>query len=162
MEVKILKNKNDKEDIPSSDPVKIEFKDGLKVQYHKEDLRKFYPHLMEEIENETDFPTEDHISSMEGRKKVKSTEQNIQKQPDELINPGATDFIRRCKDEKEAIEILDYLKSRKEISKNEYDKFIARINKKNGLKELIEECGGFKQPGYYEKKYYKKNINNQK
>jgi len=155
-----LKKKKDKDDIPSSDQVKIDFKDGLKVQYNKEDLRKLYPHLMEEIDNE-EFSDEDDAFSMEERKEPKSIKKNVQKQPDELINPGTTDFIRRCKDEKEAVEILDYLLSRKEISKKEYDEFKTRINKKNGLKELIEECGGFKKPGYYEKKYYNKNINTQ-
>ena len=156
-----MNNKNDEEDIHSSNQVKIEFKDGLKVQYNKEDLRKFYPHLMEEIDKDGEFPDEDDSFSMEERKEFKSLKQKIQKQPDELINPGATDFIRRCKDEKEAFEILDYLLFRKEISQKEYDEFKTKINKKNGLKELIEECGGFKNPGYYEKKYYKKNINNQ-
>ena len=158
-----MTNKHIKEDVNSSDPVKIEIKDGLKVQYNKEDLRKFYPHLMNEIENEEEFldDDEDKTSDMDNKNKPNTIRQNDQQmQPNELINPGATDFIRRCKNEKEAIEILDYLFSREEISQKEYDEFKTRINKKNGLKELIEECGGFKKPGYYEKKYYKKNINN--
>jgi len=155
-----LNDKHDKKDINSSDPVKLEFNDGLKVHYNKEDLRKFYPHLMEEIENEEElFNFKDNSSNMEEKNELKPIKKDKQQLPNELINPGAPDFLRRCKNEKEAIEILDYLLSRKEISPKEYDEFKKRINKKNGLKELIEECGGFKKPGYYEKKYYKKNFN---
>ena len=30
------------------------------------------------------------------------------------------------------------------------------------LKDLINESGGFKRPGYYERKYFKKEFSNQK
>ena len=33
---------------------------------------------------------------------------------------------------------------------------------KGGLDKIIEECGGRKDPGYYERKYYKKDFNYQK
>jgi len=58
---------------------------------------------------------------------------------------------------KEAVEILDFLLKRNEITKDFYDELYFRITQeKDGLKRLINECGGFKKPGYYEKKFYKK------
>ncbi len=74
-----------------------------------------------------------------------------------LSNPGVIDFIRRCSNNKEAVEILDFLLKRNEITKDFYDELYFRITQeKDGLKRLINECGGFKKPGYYEKKFYKK------
>jgi len=159
-EVKILNDTQKKEEIKSSEPVKIDFKDGINVKYERENLKKIYPHLMEEIENKDKLININSVTSdIENISDPKLPQKNKPQIPNELINPGVSDFIRRCKNEKEAFEILDYLLKRKEITQLEHDEFKTKINQVNGLKDLIEECGGFKKPGYYEKKYYKKNIN---
>lgn len=155
-----MKENQKKEETKPSEPVKIDYKDGLHVMYDRGDLKKKFPHLMGEIENKDKIININSITSdIENKPDSKHLEQNDQQIPKELINPGVNDFIRRCRNEKEAFEILDYLLKRKEISQQEYDEFKTRINQVNGLNELIEECGGFKKPGYYEKKYYKKKIN---
>ncbi|MFX1276013.1 MAG: DUF2095 family protein [Promethearchaeota archaeon] len=155
-----MNDNQNKEDNKSSKPIKIDYKDGLNVKYNKEDLMKYYPHLMAEIENKDNEMNIDPISAditqNENFEPIKEEKQQI---PKELINPGAIDFIRRCRNEEETFEILDYLLKRNEITQEQYDDFKIRINQEDGLKALIEECGGFKKPGYYEKKYYKKNIN---
>ena len=46
--------------------------------------------------------------------------------------PKATDYIRRCHTVDEAIEIIDYLKKRGEISKEEYKKHFDKL-KSEGL-----------------------------
>ena len=90
--------------------------------------------------------------------------ENLQKNcvPLEIINPGAIDFIRRCTKNEEAIEILDYLLKRNEISSDDYNKLKNEIMKDGGLRNLIEKYGGPKNSGYYIDKYYKKNITNHK
>ena len=82
--------------------------------------------------------------------------------PKELVNPGVIDFIRRCKNKEEAIEILDFCLKREEIGRNEYEKYKSIIMQKGGLDKIIKESGGRKNPGYYERNYYKKDFNNQK
>ena len=73
--------------------------------------------------------------------------------PRELVNPGAIDFIRRCTTKEEALRILDFLVKRKELYIDEYNSYKRQILLKEGLKKFIEEHGGFKNPGYYEKKF---------
>lgn len=58
--------------------------------------------------------------------------------------PSAVDYIRRCRTKKEAFEILDYLKKRDEISKDEYKEMIDRV-KKEGLSSF----GTIKDVGFY-------------
>jgi len=137
-------------------------KNGLNIAYDKNELKKFYPHLMEEI---VDKKKSINIDSFKTQIEIGSEEfENLQKNcvPLEIINPGAIDFIRRCTKNEEAIEILDYLLKRNEISSEEYNRFKNEIMMEGGLKNLIERSGGPKNPGYYLDKYYKKNITNKK
>jgi len=80
----------------------------------------------------------------------------------ELVNPGVIDFIRRCKTKDEAIEILDFCLKRGEIGRDDYEKYKSIIMQKGGLDKIIKESGGRKDPGYFERKYYKKDFNDQK
>ena len=56
---------------------------------------------------------------------------------------------------------MEYLKDRKEIPLEDYHRYKNIILEEGGLKQLIEDCGGLKRPGYYMRKYYKKENNNQ-
>ena len=126
--------------------------DGLNIAYDKEELETYFPHLfseitekkktikMESVELEIDPPTK------------------VQKEaiPEELTNPGAIDFIRRCKTNEEAIEILDYLLKKEDITLNKYNELKNLILQEGGLEKLINESGGFKDKGYYLDKYYYK------
>jgi len=149
------KNTDEKKDFETP---KIEDKDGLNIAYDPEELKKFYPHLIYEI---SDKKQSVNIESVEMKvEKVEEAKQEIQKNsiPNELVNPGAIDFIRRCKKKEEAIEIIDYLLKRKEITPEEGEMFKKQISEEGGLKKLIDESGGLKKPGYYLDKYYKKNY----
>jgi hypothetical protein len=75
---------------------------------------------------------------------------------EDLLNPGAIDFIRRCTKKEDAIAILDYLLERKELELQEYNVLISQIKEEGGLQRLISNCGGFKTPGYYERKFPRK------
>ncbi|TFF98881.1 MAG: DUF2095 domain-containing protein [Promethearchaeota archaeon] len=135
---------------------KINRKKGLNISYDKEEINNFLPHLLEEIKGKkesvkidaVDYEVEKH--GPKGQEREKDNEKQLKA----LKNPTAIDFIRRCSTKVEAIEILDYLLKRGEISKKELNSIKKKLKKENGLKDLIEKNGGFKRPGYYMRKFY--------
>ena len=159
-----MSEKEDKKQKNQYKKVKIEDFNGVKVSYEKKELEEYIPHLLSEIrENKKKVK----IDSIEYKIEQNSSheQQNQSKHyPEELYNPKAIDFIRRCTNKAEAIEILDFLLKREEIHLDEYKMMKSQISKQGGLKMLIDEYGGFKEPGYYEKKFRKnkKKINNNK
>jgi hypothetical protein len=66
----------------------------------------------------------------------------------ELCFPGPLDFLRRCHSDKDAIEIIEYLLNRGEISSEEADELKSRINTQG-----IQSFGPKKTWGYFERKY---------
>ncbi len=135
--------------------------DGLKISYDKAELERQIPRLMREL-------TEKNKSL-----KIKSVDYEIEQCDEEpqfvqvnnyrkdLRNPGAIDFIRRCTENEEAFAILDYLLERKELTLQEYNVLKNRIKEEGGLQKLINEYGGIKTPGYFERKYHRaKNLTN--
>lgn len=135
---------------------------GLNISYDKEELEEFVPHLINELSEKKKTLKMDSVNlEVEDIKEVEDEINNnlISK---ELVNPGVIDFIRRCKTKDEAIEILDFCLKREEIGRNEYERYKSIIMQKGGLDKIIKECGGRKDPGYYERKYYKKDFNYQK
>jgi hypothetical protein len=152
-----MENNNNNEKKETKEP-KVKNKDGLNIAYDKGELKKFYPHLMDEISDQKKIVNIDSVK-MEIEQEIEEDEvvQNNQI-PTELINPGTIDFIRRCTNDNEAFEILDYLLNRNEITSEEYTTYKNQIQREGGLKKLIDKCGGPKKPGYYYEKYYKKKI----
>ena len=144
------KNKKDDEK-PIDKPFLIE-NEGLNIAYDKEELEKYYPHLLSEI---TGKKKSIKMDSVELEIESTTPKKNYSP-PEELINPGAVDFIRRCKTNEEALEIIDYLLEKEDLSLKEYNEVKNQILKEGGLKKLIEESGGFKEKGYYLDKYYYK------
>ncbi len=137
--------------------------DGLKIAYDKMELKRQFPQLMREL------------SEKKKSLKIKGVDYEIEQAKEELkasqdtnycedlLNPGAIDFIRRCTDKEDALEILDYLIERNELTVQDYNALKNRIKEEGGLEKLITECGGLKTPGYYERKFPRKiNILNNK
>jgi len=143
----------------SLDKLKITNNDGLNFSYDQKQLEDLYPNLMTEISNKKKTLKINSISSVSHEHKNK--ENQFDNYNEDLSNPGAIDFIRRCENEEQAIEILNYLLKRNEITTDKFNLLINQIIKKDGLKKLIIENGGQKTPGYYERKYYKKKKYNQ-
>lgn len=140
---------NKKGKLKKSIKPKIKKENGLALTYDKKALYERFPHLIDEITGKKKVVK---IESVEGS--LNSLNLNSGKNnPRELMNPGAIDFIRRCKTIEEAFNILDYLLKRKEISKSNYKSFKSHIQQEVSLKSFIDKHGGFKSPGYYEKKY---------
>lgn len=92
---------------------KIEEKNGLNVRYDKKELERYFPHLIKEISNKEKAIKIDSID-FETQQYVEETGNNkVFPNSDELTNPGALEFLRRCTNKEEAIEILDYLLKRR-------------------------------------------------
>ena len=107
--------------------------DNLTIDFNAKDFKKSLPHLSSELIN--------------GEKKI-----NIQGIENDIPDPGAIDFIRRCSTNEEAFEIVDFLVGRNEISSEEFQSLKDQI-KNQGLSSF----GSQKKKGYYERKY-KRNI----
>jgi len=153
------KNNKDEKDHKK---VEIEESNGLKIAYNKDEFNKQFPHLIKEISSKKKtIKINSYRADIEQNQEEKSLKSN-ELYPNELYNPEAIDFLRRCTREEDALDILDYLLERNEITKQDYNKYKTIISQEGGLKRLINEFGGLKRPGYYMRKYYKKNINNQK
>ena len=152
---KYLSKKEDKGKKPSFRKAKIEDFNGVKIAYERKELEQFVPHLVTEISENKKKVKIDSIYYKIERNSKKEQQTYSNQYPEELYDPKAIDFIRRCCNKEEAIEILDYLLKRGEIPQEEYDFMKNKVSQERGLKELIEEHGGFKEPGYYEKKFRK-------
>ncbi len=61
-------------------------------------------------------------------------------------DPAVVDFIRRCSGEEEALEIIEYLKGREEITVEEADRLCRQLEE-----EGLRSFGPKKEPGYYER-----------
>jgi len=107
--------------------------DNLTIEFDAKDFKKSLPHLSSEL--------------IGGEKKI-----NIQGIQNTIPDPGAIDFIRRCRSKEEAFEIIDFLLKRNEISLDEFHSLKDQI-KNQGLSSF----GHQKKKGYYEKKY-RRNI----
>lgn len=153
-----MNEKDEKNEKKTFEDIKIQHKDGINVEYDKEYLQRKFPHLMSEMSNKEQSIKIDSITSEIEKSKDEVSLKNEVKIPNELINPGAIDFLRRCNTNEEAFEIIDFLLQKKQLTREEYDDIHGKIVQEEGLKKLIEERGGLKKKGYYERKYYKKNI----
>ncbi len=128
---------------------KVENKEGLTVSYDRDELKEKFPHLVTEMLGKKPPIKIDLIENNIDLKQFSAEISNL----DELVDPRVIDFLRRCMNNDEALNILDYLLKQKEISDEEYNSFKNQILKGKGLKEFIDKHGGFKGHGYYEKKY---------
>lgn len=149
--MKQKKRNNNKE----SDPL-ITKENGLIITYKKNQFNEYFPTLLEEI---TGNKKKVRIESIENDLNPTSTNPT-HPIPNELIHPGAIDFIRRCSTKEEAISILDFLLKRREITNPDYLAIKEEISEEGGLNRFISKHGGYKAPGYYELKY--RNLMKQK
>ena len=112
------------------------------MEIEREQLKKMFPHLAKEME-------EDNESSEEHRVQINSVRSNPE--IEERVSgkfgtymPDAIDFIRRCDNEKQAKEIIDYLEKRGEITP-EYARRLRKQLKEKGVRIF----GTKKEDGYY-------------
>jgi len=95
------------------------------MAYDRETLRKRFPHLAAELDQSIMKVSIDSVrSNADDGAKIASRKATG-------YNPDIVDFLRRCDTDKEALEIVDFMEKRGEISK-EYGK---------KLREQLNEAG---------------------
>ncbi|MCJ7732259.1 DUF2095 domain-containing protein [Candidatus Bathyarchaeota archaeon] len=101
----------------------------------KEELKKKYPKLIEELETGT------------GKADIQfEVEKPKPKRKFVGYNPNVIDFIRRCTNDTQALEIIEYMKNREEISFEEAEKLCKQLEE-----EGLRSFGRKKEHGYYER-----------
>jgi hypothetical protein len=101
----------------------------------KKDFKKRFPKLAQEMENGiSKADVEFEAAKLKSGRKFAG------------YNPDAIDFIRRCTNEDQAYEIIEYLENRGEVSKEEAEKLCNQL-KEDGLASF----GRKKDPGFYER-----------
>lgn len=68
---------------------------------------------------------------------------------EELRNPDVISFIRRCDTDEQALEIIDYMQKRGEISAEYASQLKSQLREKG-----VRSFGPKKEPGYYFHRYY--------
>ena len=130
--------------------------DGLKIAYDKEELESQFPQLMRELsEKKKSLKIEGVDYEIEQAKEEPKVSQDTNF-CEELLDPGVIDFIRRCTEKEDALKILDYLLKRNELNIQDYNALKNRIKEEGGLEKIIDEFGGLKKLGYYERKFPRK------
>lgn len=108
------------------------------MQFEKKRFKKIFPNLAEEMESDGN---QVRISSV--RSEVGVGERASAKRFDNYI-PDAVDYIRRCDNEKQAEEIIDYLEKRNEITVEYASKLKKQLRTKG-----VRSFGPKKQDDYY-------------
>ena len=109
------------------------------VSLSKKELKKRFPKLMEEIEED---PAQISIDSVR-----LDTERGEELSGNTVFDPSVIDFLRRCDTDLEAKEIVVFMEKRGEISKDFADELLRQIQE-NGVRSF----GSKKGYGYYSKK----------
>jgi hypothetical protein len=108
----------------------------------KKDFKRLFPHITDEIESGTSKVDFDKINEP-----LPSTEPSYKEDRKYTgYQPGAIDFIRRCKKPKEAEEIIGFLEKKGEIKQDEADALRKQLRN-----EGLRSFGPHKGPGFYEK-----------
>lgn len=102
-----------------------------------EEIKEHFPSIYREIKKNEKLLEEKELRTSLGIKKVRKFSD---------YTPSILDFICRCKTEEEAIEIIDFILNKKEIT-IEYAEALKKRLKKEGL----ESFGEHRTAGYYER-----------
>jgi len=103
----------------------------------KEDFQSHFPAIYREIMEGEDQIQEEEIRTTTGIKKVRKFKG---------YTPGVIDFICRCSTEEEALEIIEYMYKKGDISEEH-----ANLLKKQLKEKGLDFFGEHRAPGYYER-----------
>ena len=108
----------------------------------KKDFKRLFPHIADEIESGAS-----KVDLNKANESLPSTEPSYKENRKYTgYQPGAVDFIRRCRKPQEAEEIIVYLERRGEITRED-----AKTLRKQLKEEGLRSFGPRKKPGDYEK-----------
>lgn len=115
--------------------------DFQSLSFDKTVFKELFPNLARELEEDV------YSVELHGVRDRSFDEAQI----NELRHPDVISFIRRAETEEQALEVIDFMERRGEISR-EYANKLREQLKTKGLRSF----GPKKEPGYYFKRYYKK------
>lgn len=108
------------------------------MEIDKKVFKKMFPNLAKEIDKEQQRVAISSVRSEVGAAEKASSKRFVNYMPD------VVDFIRRCDNEQQAVEIIGYLEKRREIGPD----YALRLRKQ--LKEKgVRSFGPKKEDGYY-------------
>jgi hypothetical protein len=108
----------------------------------KKDFKRLFPHIADEIETGAS-----KVDINKATEPTRSTDPSyVEDRKYAGFQPGAVDFIRRCRKPQEAEEIINYLEKKGDVSK-EVALALHKQLKDGGLSSF----GPHKGPGFYEK-----------
>lgn len=102
----------------------------------REILKKYFPNLSKEIEENAYFLSLTYYPSLYSKNRRIPKFRNYE--------PNVIDFIRRCDSESQALEIVDFLEKRNELSHEEAEKIRILLKEKG-----VRFFGSKKNPGWY-------------
>ena len=112
------------------------------MEIDRETFRKLFPNLYREMElKKMSIPIDAVRQDQEEAEKEAS-------RPRVPSMPTPIDYLRRCEDDKEAFEVIDYLEKRGEISKEQAERLRKQV-REHGVRSF----GKKKEWGYYSTKY---------
>jgi hypothetical protein len=103
----------------------------------EDSLQSHFPTLYKEIVEGEERIFEDEIRTTTGSKRVRKFKG---------YTPGVIDFICRCSTEEEAMEIIEYMLTKGDISEKHAKELKAQLQEKG-----LEFFGEHRAPGYYER-----------
>ncbi|MBN2154935.1 MAG: DUF2095 family protein [Candidatus Lokiarchaeota archaeon] len=130
-------------------------KNGLSVDYSREEIEQYLPNLADELHNNPINPIEIYGPNTE-KKKLRTREEieeitrSQYEENSELYFPKTEDFLRRCSSLEEAEDIIEHQLKMKEITESQAEE-LRELCKKYGVRFF----GPKKEWGYYEKTYRK-------
>ncbi len=146
---------------PKFQPIQSKIhEDKLTIEYDKDELEHLLPELTREIHENRDqrlsfgevadeLEHEENDRSPDAEEEEQAAESRWQKQREqELKNPDAISFIRRCSTVEEANQIIDYLEKRGELTPELATKYRDQL-----VTTGLESFGPKKEPGYYERTF---------
>ncbi len=160
-----MKGKEEKNQ--EKNPLKINLKknfeindeEGLNLLYSKSDLKAQFPQLMHELSVKKKTLKIERVDDDIEQEQTEIVEPPKEAYCEDLKNPAVIDFLRRCTETEDALNILDFLLEQKELSLTDYHRIKNRLKEEGGLEELVLKYGGLKTSGYYERKFpRKKNL----
>ncbi len=108
----------------------------------KKDFKRLFPHIAGEMETGAS-----KVDLAKATEPPRSTEPSYAEDRKYAgFQPGATDFIRRCRKTRDAKDILDYLERKGDVT-GEEAKALRKQLRDGGLRSF----GPHKGPGFYEK-----------
>jgi len=110
------------------------------VEIEKKRFRKMFPHLAEELEGK------EHVTPITSVRSDLQTGENASSKKFANYMPDVIDFIRRCDNDQQAEEIINYLEKRGEVDR-EYAGRLRRQLKEKGVRSF----GSKKEEDYYSK-----------